>query len=76
MENKEFDIWSGSYEQKIVMEKDKQVEVEKSKAQPKVGRVWVNGNTLSGYVVVAPGVCLKFAGNLESSPTFLFLSKK
>ena len=47
-----------------------------SKKQPIVGRVWMNENSVSGYVVIAPGVCLKFAGNTERNPCFLYLSKK
>jgi len=48
----------------------------KGKSQPKVGRVWVNGNCISGYVIVGPNMTINFAGNLENSPAFLFLSKK
>lgn len=41
-----------------------------------VGRVWISAGVISGYVVVAPGKTIKFGGNANSNPSFLFLSKK
>lgn len=42
-----------------------------------VGRVWINEDVLSGYVVIAPGVTIKFGANIgEYNPAFLYLSKK
>jgi maltodextrin utilization protein YvdJ len=58
---------------------EQKLEVEiKDKKSVIVGRVWIdeNQNVISGYVVVSPGVTIKFAGNLDNNPTFLYLSKK
>ena len=41
-----------------------------------VGRVWIKNKVLSGYVVIAPGVIMRFGSNLDFNPSFLYLSKK
>jgi hypothetical protein len=49
---------------------------ETTKKQPIVGRIWMNEKCVSGYVVIAPGVTIKFAGSTDRNPTFIYLSKK
>ena len=41
-----------------------------------IGRLWRRNNSMSGYIVIAPGVCIKFAGSLEKGTNWIFASKK
>lgn len=40
-----------------------------------IGRVWIRNGSLSGYVIIGEGLCLKFGGSAFNGSNFLYLSK-
>jgi len=41
-----------------------------------IGRIWVNGTCISGYIVVGQNICVKFAAEKNFGSNWVYPSKK